>query len=125
MPKVRFHSPLEDLIVEVPPGTTLLDAAHAAGAQVGHSCGGVCGCSTCHVWVKAGLSSLSEQKDDEVDRLDQAFDVRAFSRLACQSRAGSADLEVWITQESLAAFMDENPEVRRRLEALGKWPPPG
>jgi 2Fe-2S ferredoxin len=123
VPTIRFHSPLEDLTVEVPAGTTLLEAAHAAGAQVGHSCGGVCGCSTCHVWVKGGLSSLSEQQDDELDRLDHAFDVRPASRLACQAHAGGDDLDVWITQESLVAFMDENPDVRRKLEAEGKWPP--
>lgn len=122
MPRVRFRSPLEDVTVEVPEGTTLLDAAEKAGAQVGHSCGGVCACSTCHVWVKKGLDSLSEAEDRELDRLDSAFDVRPSSRLACQAELGRDEVEVFITQESLEAFMDENPEVRRRLEAEGKWP---
>jgi 2Fe-2S ferredoxin len=36
---------------------------------------------------------------------------------------GTTDIEVQITEESLKAFMDENPEVRRALEAEGKWPP--
>ena len=123
MAKVHFISPLQDVTVEVPKGTTLLEAAEQAGAQVGHSCGGVCACSTCHVWVRQGLESLSEQQDDEMDRLDQAFDVKASSRLACQSRVNGDDLEVVITQESLTAFMDENPEVRRKLMAEGGWPP--
>lgn len=125
MPKVTFKSPLnpaEELTVEVPPGTTLLDAAEKREAQVGHSCGGVCGCSTCHVWVRKGLDSLSEQSDAEMDRLDQAFDVRPFSRLACQSEVGSEDVTVEITQESLSAFMDENPVIRKQLEAEGRWP---
>lgn len=122
MPKVHFHSPLQDLTVEVPAGTTILEAAEQCGAQVGHSCGGVCACSTCHVWVKKGLESVSEQEDDEMDRLDQAFDVKPFSRLACQSKIDGQDLEVFITEESLVAYMDENPDTRRKLIAESKWP---
>ena len=122
MPKVHFVGPLDDATVEVKPGTTLLEAAEEAGAHVGHSCGGVCACSTCHVWVKKGLETLSEQEDAEMDRLDQAFDVRPYSRLSCQSVVGEQDLLVEITQESLSAYLDENPQLRHQLEAEGKWP---
>lgn len=123
MPKVHFKSPLDDVTVEVPEGSTLLEAAEKCGAKVGHSCGGVCACSTCHVWVRKGLESLSEPEDCEMDRLDLAFDVRPYSRLGCQTRVGGEDVEVEITEESLQAFMDENPQLRRQLEAEGKWPP--
>ena len=122
MPRVRFKSPFDEVVVEVPEGTSILDAAEQCGATVGHACGGVCACSTCHVWVRKGLDSLSEQEDAEADRLDQAFDVRSNSRLSCQSLVGSEDVEVDITQESLQAFLDENPDLRHRLEAEGKWP---
>ena len=122
MPRVRFKSPFDEVVVEVPEGTSILDAAEQCGATVGHACGGVCACSTCHVWVRKGLDSLSEQEDAEADRLDQAFDVRPNSRLSCQSLLGSEDVEVDITQESLQAFLDENPDLRHRLEAEGKWP---
>lgn len=122
MPRVRFRSPFDDVTVEVPAGTSLLEAAEQCGATVGHACGGVCACSTCHVWVKKGAPSLSEQEDAEADRIDQAFDVRPYSRLACQSLVDGEDIEVEITQESLQAFLDENAELRHRLEAEGKWP---
>jgi ferredoxin, 2Fe-2S len=122
MPKVRFVSPLEDKTAEVAEGSSLLEAAEACGAQVGHSCGGVCACSTCHVWVRKGLETISEQEGEEMDRLDQAFDVRPMSRLACQSKVSGSDVEVAITEESLIAFMDENPLVRKALAAEGKWP---
>lgn len=122
MPKVHFKSPLQDVTVDVPTGTTLLDAAEKCGAQVGHSCGGVCACSTCHIWVRKGLETLSEQTDQEMDRLDMGFDVRPYSRLSCQTELGNEDILVEITEESLTAFMDENPAVRRRLESEGKWP---
>ncbi|AEI68468.1 2Fe-2S iron-sulfur cluster-binding protein [Corallococcus macrosporus] len=122
MPKVTFKSPLAEVSADVPTGTTLLDAAESCGAQVGHSCGGVCGCSTCHIWVRKGLDSLSEQTDAEADRLDMGFDVRPYSRLSCQTELGAEDIVVEITEESLTAFMDENPVLRRSLEAEGKWP---
>ncbi|NTX32999.1 2Fe-2S iron-sulfur cluster binding domain-containing protein [Myxococcus llanfairpwllgwyngyllgogerychwyrndrobwllllantysiliogogogochensis] len=122
MPKVIFKSPLAEVSVDVPPGTILLDAAEQGGAQVGHSCGGVCGCSTCHIWVRKGLDSLSEQSDAEADRLDMGFDVRPYSRLSCQTEVSQEDVTVEITEESLTAFMDENPVIRRALEAEGKWP---
>ncbi|NNB94720.1 2Fe-2S iron-sulfur cluster binding domain-containing protein [Corallococcus exiguus] len=122
MPKVTFKSPLAEVAVDVPQGTTLLDAAEKGEAQVGHSCGGVCGCSTCHVWVRKGLDSLSEQRDDEMDRLDMGFDVRPYSRLSCQTEVGGEDVTVEITEESLVAFMDENPAIRRKLESEGRWP---
>ena len=123
MAKITFRSPLQEVTVEVAAGTNLLEAAEAAGAQVGHSCGGACACSTCHVWVKKGLETLSEQDDMEMDRLDLAYDVKPQSRLACQSKVNAADVDVWITEESLKAFMDENPDVRKTLEAAGSWPP--
>lgn len=122
MTTVHFVSPLQRLTVEVEPGSSILEAAERCGAQVGHVCGGVCACSTCHVWVKKGLGSLSEQSDEEMDRLDQAFDVRPYSRLSCQSQIGKEELTVEITEESLSAFMDENPALRRALESEGKWP---
>jgi 2Fe-2S ferredoxin len=122
MPKVTFKSPLDDVSVEVEPGTSLLEAAEKCGAHVGHSCGGVCACSTCHLWVKRGLDNLTEQEDAEMDRIDQAFDVRAFSRLGCQARVDGEDVDVEITQESLNAYFDENPLLRKQLEAEGKWP---
>lgn len=122
MTKVHFKSPLDDVTVEVRPGTTILDAAEQAGAHVGHSCGGVCACSTCHVWIRKGLDTLSEQTDQEMDRLDMGFDVRPYSRLSCQTEVGPEDILVEITEESLSAFMDENPALRHQLESAGKWP---
>jgi 2Fe-2S ferredoxin len=123
VPRVTFRSPLQEVSAEVAPGTNLLEAADAAGAQVGHSCGGACACSTCHVWIRKGLESLSEQDDMEMDRLDLAYDVKPFSRLACQSKVADADIDVQITEESLKAYMDEDPATRKALEAEGKWPP--
>ena len=99
--------------VEVPVGTSLLEAATKAHFPEGSACGGVCACSTCHVHVLGGAQFLSEQEDEEADILDKAFDVRATSRLGCQSRIardGIIDLE--ITRESLEAYENEHPDER-------------
>jgi len=63
----------------------LLDIAMERGIDIDHACGGVCACSTCHVIVRQGLSSCSEQQDDEADQLDKAPGVTLQSRLACQT----------------------------------------
>lgn len=98
--------------IDVPAGTSILDAAKRIHAQVGYACGGVCACSTCHVYVKSGLPSLSAQKDREEDILDKAFDVRASSRLGCQAKLGNVNVEVEISRESRRAFFDEHPDAR-------------
>ena len=85
---------------------------------------GVCACSTCHVWVrKRGLDSLSEQEDDEMDRLDQGFDVRRLLPPVLSVAGGRARTSTWRSPRSRSqAFMDENPALRHQLEAEGKWP---
>ncbi len=111
MPKVTFLND-QGKSIEVPAGTTLLEAAKKAHAQVGYACGGVCACSTCHVYVKRGLASLSPQKEREEDILDKAFDVRSTSRLSCQSKLGNEDVEVEISRESRQAYLDEHADER-------------
>ncbi len=110
MPIVRFKGYGE---TEVAIGTSLLQAAQKIGAPEGYACGGVCACSTCHVYVLKGADLLSEQEEEEEDILDKAFDVRATSRLGCQSKVTKDGVvEVDITRESLEAFENEHPEHR-------------
>jgi len=99
--------------VEVPVGTSLLEAATKAHYPEGSACGGVCACSTCHVYVVSGGRLLSEQEDEEADILDKAFDVRATSRLGCQSRiVRDGEIDIEITRESLEAYENEHPQER-------------
>ncbi len=100
----------------VPVGTSILKAAQALGAPEGYACGGVCACSTCHVYVTRGAELLSEQEDEEADILDKAFDVRINSRLGCQSTiVADGEVEVEITRESLEAYENEHPEHRGKF----------
>jgi ferredoxin, 2Fe-2S len=109
MPKVRFIK--ENLEVEVPAGTTILQAARKAGAPEGDRCGGVCACSTCHVYVVTGFDDTSEIEDEEFDILDKAVDVKMTSRLGCQAKI-TGDLSIEISDESFDAFCDEHPDKR-------------
>lgn len=112
MPKVRFEPDGQE--VEVAIGTSILDAARKCGAQVGSACGGVCACSTCHVYVKQGADALAEATDREEDIMDKAFDVRPTSRLGCQSKIlRDVTVVCEITRESRQAFLDEHPEIRK------------
>jgi ferredoxin len=115
MPKVRFTR--ENLEVEIEAGQTILEAAKKVGAPEGDRCGGVCACSTCHVYVTKGFDSLSEIEDEEFDILDKAFDVRSTSRLGCQAKV-EGDIEVEISGESFQAFLDEHPEKKAQAQAL-------
>jgi 2Fe-2S ferredoxin len=114
MTKIRFEP--DGIEVEVPQGTTILDAARKCGAQVGSACGGVCACSTCHVYVKEGLTALSAASEREEDIIEKAFDVKATSRLGCQSKmTEERTYVVEITRESRQAFLDEHPEIRAAM----------
>ena len=120
MPRVTFlpypgqdaFGPDAPKSIEVPEGTALLRAAQKVGAQVGFACGGNCACSTCHVYVREGYDSLSDISEKEEDILDKAFDVRAQSRLGCQSKVSDEDVVCEITRESRQAWMDEHPDQR-------------
>jgi 2Fe-2S ferredoxin len=76
---------------------SILDIAEGAGVEINHSCGGVCACSTCHVYVAQGGGSCPPATDDEEDMLDEAPAVTADSRLSCQCVPdGTQDLLVII-----------------------------
>ncbi len=122
MPKITFKNPqgklsLGPLTVECKKGQSILDIAEDCGARVGHACGGNLACSTCHVYVEQGLDSLGEIQDKENDIMDRAFDVRPESRLGCQAKISDEDVVVEISEEGLQAWLDENPDERKRLAA--------
>ena len=68
--------------------------------------------------MKQGLSGLAAASDREEDIMDKAFDVRANSRLGCQSRIlRDTTLVVEISRESRKAFLDEHPDFARAAAA--------
>lgn len=65
-------------------GDSILEAAMDVGINIEHACGGVCACSTCHIYVEGGASSLSEATEAEEDRVEEAPGLQRNSRLSCQ-----------------------------------------
>jgi 2Fe-2S ferredoxin len=109
---VRFLD--QNVEVEVPLGQSILQAATAAHAPEGSACGGVCACSTCHVYVEEGADLLSPASEDEEDILDKAFDVQMSSRLGCQAKIRrDGVVAVRISKESLEAYYNEHPAEPR------------
>jgi len=93
-------------------GDNLRDVSKTVDAPEGDACGGVCACSTCHVYIVEGKELLSEAEEEEEDILDKAFDVRANSRLGCQAKLlKDGVVKVEITRESLDAFYNEHPQI--------------
>ncbi len=112
MAKVRYID--QDIEVEVPLGTDIRSASKKCGAPEGDACGGVCACSTCHVYVEQGAELLSDAEEDEEDILDKAFDVRMNSRLGCQAKiVREGTVAVRISKESLDAYYNEHPNETR------------
>ncbi len=65
-------------------GESLLELAMEHGINIEHACGGVCACSTCHVYVEQGEKDLSEATEAEEDRVEEAPGLQRNSRLSCQ-----------------------------------------
>src|SRR5215470_15934061 len=65
-------------------GESLLELAMEHGINIEHACGGVCACSTCHVYIEKGMEHLSEPTEAEDDRVEEAPGLQRNSRLSCQ-----------------------------------------
>ena len=97
----KFRVELEPIgrRVEVSPGTTLLEAAQAAGVDLVAVCGGIGSCSTCRVRRVAG--SLAPPTLTEEGELTPA-ELAAGFRLACQAEV-TGPVVIDIPPEALTA----------------------
>ncbi len=72
-------------VVEGLDGWRVMEIIRDQGLPIKGECGGACACATCHVYVAPQWQSkLFAPSDEEIDRLDGAFEVNEHSRLACQ-----------------------------------------
>jgi ferredoxin, 2Fe-2S len=90
MHRVRFHP--TGRVVEVPGGTTLLEAARRAGLPIARSCGADGLCSRCALVVLSGAEALEPESDAE-RRTKARNRLPAEWRLACRARV-AGDVEV-------------------------------
>ena len=70
--------------VEAQSGYSILEITEEHDVHLNHNCGGVCACSTCHIYILKGENELEEISDKEEDFIDRARNPRIESRLACQ-----------------------------------------
>ena len=87
MPKITFVPyRQEEITVEAEIGSTVMETAVRNGIPgIEAECGGACACGTCHVYVDPEwMDQLPPPTDEEMDQLDQIFEVQENSRLACQ-----------------------------------------
>ena len=85
MPKLVRLEPIGQ-IRSVETQATLLSVLLHQDLDVLKECGGRGMCATCHVFVKAGMASLSRMSRREQRTLEVITSCKANSRLACQTR---------------------------------------
>jgi len=106
MAKITFRfedKKLKEKVVEkVEAGFSILEITEDHDVHLNHNCGGVCACSTCHIYIDKGEDSIEEISDKEEDFIDRAIDPRIESRLGCQCIIldENAEIEVTIPDQS-------------------------
>jgi 2Fe-2S ferredoxin len=105
MPNIKFNfeEPTKQTItVKGDIGDSILEIALKNNIQLHHNCGGVCACSTCHIYIEKGEDFLEELSDKEEDFIDRARNPKINSRLGCQCvlLKNSGDIEVTIPDQS-------------------------
>jgi len=98
---------------------SFLDVAENHDVFLDHACGGVCACTTCHLWIK-DQQGISPADDDELDRMDMAADQQLNSRLGCQA-SSPAPATTWsrfqvernyVTEGKPLALAEESKSMR-------------
>lgn len=95
---------LEPLVIDAcEPDDSILEVALKNNIHLHHNCGGVCACSTCHIYLDQGEDFVEELSDKEEDFIDRARNPKLNSRLSCQCilLEGNGRLKVTIPDQSL------------------------
>ena len=89
-------------LADISPDQSILEVALTHDIELHHNCGGVCACSTCHLYVNSGEDFLEELSDKEEDFIDRAINPRLNSRLGCQCvlQPGEGDVQVTLPDQS-------------------------
>ena len=96
MPKVRFID--QNIEIEVPVGSSILQAAREAHAPEGDACGGQCACSTCHVYVQQGLELLSEAEEEGKYKAKTPLEKSLAEMIRGQSG-------LWVSEDEMKAMI--------------------
>lgn len=94
-------------LTNVESGQSLLEVALKNDIELHHNCGGVCACSTCHLYIDKGADLVEELSDKEEDFIDRAVNPRLNSRLGCQCLLINKDGEIEVTLPDQTQFLGE------------------
>ena len=86
---------------------SILEVALKNDIELHHNCGGVCACSTCHLYVEQGEQFIEELTDKEEDFIDRAVSPRLNSRLGCQCLLLEGNGEIVVTLPDQTQFLGE------------------
>lgn len=87
--------------VTAPAGTSICEALLDHHINIEHACEMSAACTTCHVVVRQGFSSLNASDETEDDLLDRAWGLEPQSRLSCQAILAQADVTIEIPKYSI------------------------
>lgn len=107
--RIKFEQKgVEPVVFEnIEAGQTLLEIALKNDIELHHNCGGVCACTTCHLYINKGMDFIDELSDKEEDFIDRAANPRLNSRLGCQSLLLEGGGEVEVTLPDQTQFLGE------------------
>ena len=94
-------------ISNIEAGQSILEVALKNDIDLHHNCGGVCACSTCHLYVEDGETLVEELSDREEDFIDRAINPRLNSRLGCQCVLLEEGGEIVVTLPDQTQFLGE------------------
>ena len=82
-------------------GTSICEALLDNKINIEHACDMSCACTTCHVIVREGLSSLNPTDEGEDDLLDRAWGLEPNSRLSCQAYLAQTNVTIEIPKYTI------------------------
>ena len=91
----------------IEPDQSILEVALKNDITLHHNCGGVCACSTCHLYLEQGEDLVEELSDKEEDFIDRAVNPRLNSRLGCQCVLQESDGNIMVTLPDQTQFLGE------------------
>ena len=95
------------ILTNIEDDQSILEVALKNNINLHHNCGGVCACSTCHLYVNKGEDFLDELSDKEEDFIDRAVNPRINSRLGCQCILLDDDGVIEVTLPDQTQFLGE------------------
>ena len=87
--------------ITAPAGTSICEALLENKINIEHACDMSAACTTCHVIVRDGFSSLNAPEEEEDDLLDRAWGLEPNSRLSCQALLAQTNVTVEIPKYTI------------------------